>query len=817
MERSEKNSTGGQNGSKKHAMFCVLAEFDLLEGSVVRYQHPKVPSQGRIATFPSENAHESHSNRQVVGIISPIQLLQRMPPSFASDSFLAEAMLPEGSHSRLRDKTVFMLPQHQHSTDGNDFKQKGDSIADKADTKDEQRFQPVPCIWIYLKTRSIARVAIQNAEPRSDSQPFVLWIVPHSCLLAKKDDKVKRGSVTKAVAVCSPHTFIHALEPVINLALEELLQQSSPEMDRDIIKELYERINAMVIPSRYTGLSGVQKALIRASRLRPAHMRPMPDLKLQIRWRSEDVVTTVPPVVGEDEIGKARLLVLLQRFDKDFMTIFNAMLLERRVLFIGHNLPASDVVEHVLAACLLISPPLSGVKRRVFPYTSLTNLDTLLNTKGYVAGVTNPIFAQREAWWDVCCDLNTGKVTMAASYKEDLKADPAEAARRRSSTTTTAPSSSKPVKADTTIEAPTTIATTKAGGRTARSSSGVGSKEGGGKHSNSLRGSSSRSVSRNSSRDQRSSSSTVVYKPSRQSAAAAAAAAAATAPDGAAAAADIPAERFHDIKKYDNEFAGEVRVGLTMGRGEVWVREMMTAYTQRVVDMAFGDSSAGEATLSANHVRIRMLKDTTQFRRHAEQRASRKFSGPCGEESGKVARFVRRLQHEARSLKKDGFVEILDYFLSTLDNNEKLIQLLTLLPESQGGLYPIAICLLHSSRQVQEKALQLLRRFDAFREGALWLSSLNFFLMRTYMRSKIQYDAEHKGETGGAGSTEIKQKEQLQRKSDHNTIWIPAGEGVPPAPVQATRRTSVLLKETPEATNDYVADIIEKAQVKRKQ
>mmetsp|Transcript_24971 Transcript_24971/g.41885 ORF Transcript_24971/g.41885 Transcript_24971/m.41885 type:complete len:90 (-) Transcript_24971:103-372(-) len=89
--------------------------------------------------------------------------------------------------------------------------------------------------------------------------------------------------------------------------------------------------------------------------------------------------------------------------------------------------------------------------------------------------------------------------------------------------------------------------------------------------------------------------------------------------------------------------------------------------------------------------------------------------------------------------------------------------------------------------------------------------------MRTYMRSKIQYDAEHKGETGGAGSTEIKQKEQLQRKSDHNTIWIPAGEGVPPAPVQATRRTSVLLKETPEATNDYVADIIEKAQVKRKQ
>jgi hypothetical protein len=31
---------------------------------------------------------------------------------------------------------------------------------------------------------------------------------------------------------------------------------------------------------------------------------------------------------------------------------------------------------------------------------------------GYIAGVVNPMFAERMEWWDVLCDVATGKVTV---------------------------------------------------------------------------------------------------------------------------------------------------------------------------------------------------------------------------------------------------------------------------------------------------------------------------------------------------------------------------------------------------------------------
>lgn len=39
------------------------------------------------------------------------------------------------------------------------------------------------------------------------------------------------------------------------------------------------------------------------------------------------------------------------------MTIYNAVLTGRRVLFVGYNHPAGEICEIVLAACALVSPP----------------------------------------------------------------------------------------------------------------------------------------------------------------------------------------------------------------------------------------------------------------------------------------------------------------------------------------------------------------------------------------------------------------------------------------------------------------------------
>ena len=63
----------------------------------------------------------------------------------------------------------------------------------------------------------------------------------------------------------------------------------------------------------------------------------------------------------------------------------------------------------VLSCPLLVCPPLDNVLARCFPYTTLNNLD-FLNIDGFVAGTTNPIFESHAEWWDVLCDLDSGKV-----------------------------------------------------------------------------------------------------------------------------------------------------------------------------------------------------------------------------------------------------------------------------------------------------------------------------------------------------------------------------------------------------------------------
>ncbi len=55
------------------------------------------------------------------------------------------------------------------------------------------------------------------------------------------------------------------------------------------------------------------------------------------------------------------------------MLIFEAVMLEKRVLFFGgKSTSIQELGEFVQAAALLVSPPMFGVLRRVFPYCSLS-------------------------------------------------------------------------------------------------------------------------------------------------------------------------------------------------------------------------------------------------------------------------------------------------------------------------------------------------------------------------------------------------------------------------------------------------------------
>lgn len=59
------------------------------------------------------------------------------------------------------------------------------------------------------------------------------------------------------------------------------------------------------------------------------------------------------------------------------MHIYNGLLSQKRILFVGFDCSAGEVCEYVLSTCSLICPPLTGLVKKAFPYTNLTYLDFL--------------------------------------------------------------------------------------------------------------------------------------------------------------------------------------------------------------------------------------------------------------------------------------------------------------------------------------------------------------------------------------------------------------------------------------------------------
>lgn len=71
------------------------------------------------------------------------------------------------------------------------------------------------------------------------------------------------------------------------------------------------------------------------------------------------------------------MITLIKKFGNQVMIIYNALLAQKRIIFLGFDCSAGEVCEYTLAACSLVCPPLKGFAERAFPYTNLTYLDFL--------------------------------------------------------------------------------------------------------------------------------------------------------------------------------------------------------------------------------------------------------------------------------------------------------------------------------------------------------------------------------------------------------------------------------------------------------
>lgn len=272
------------------------------------------------------------------------------------------------------------------------------------------------------------------------------------------------------MAICTRHPFLHIYKPLLLLALEEYFR--APVIET--LAALYNALNAMdlsLLP-KLSPLEGfvlqatdakdmfIEKfeRMIRRRKAEDAERDSLPsatsagsvpnrknyapprdthEFESKVLYNGIPVPIKVPTALNPETVGDFSLIKLIQTFSTPHTTspqpfalhphlttsgafthpiivLVNALLTQKRIIFIGHNRPSSEVAEAVLAACALASGGLlRGFVRHAFPYTDLTKVDDLLKVPGFIAGVTNPAFSYKPEWWDLLCDLPTGRMKIS--------------------------------------------------------------------------------------------------------------------------------------------------------------------------------------------------------------------------------------------------------------------------------------------------------------------------------------------------------------------------------------------------------------------
>jgi len=238
------------------------------------------------------------------------------------------------------------------------------------------------------------------------------------------------------------------LMPRLSLLERHLLQASD---NKDLFVEKFEQMIQMRIAEDRGEPPDDVVAMSRSPEKRPdltrngtkAHVvahstysvpRDTREFETKVMYNGIPIPIKVPVAISPETVGDFSLIKLIQTFSDPhtkspqpfalhphlttggpythpIIVLVNAMLTQKRVIFLGHNRPSGEVAEAVLAACALASGGvLRGFTRHAFPYTDLSKIDDLLKVPGFIAGVTNPTFENHPEWWDLLCDLPTGRM-----------------------------------------------------------------------------------------------------------------------------------------------------------------------------------------------------------------------------------------------------------------------------------------------------------------------------------------------------------------------------------------------------------------------
>nr|RBQ89637.1 hypothetical protein FVER53263_05435 [Fusarium verticillioides] len=420
-----------RSSTENHVEYILVASFDIDRGPVMEHQYP-------VAITGDEN-------------------------------MLAELMLPDQAHARNQDWTIFFLHKDTSQEEEDEErkvkenrkqrrKRRRGRAAGTIDEGDEENEEDLPeDEW---EDDDEDDTESTDSEPEGGEGPPLIYVLNLPLLLLALEEYFKAPvPETLAMLYDSVNAMDLSLMPKLSLLERHLLQASD---NKDLFVEKFEQMIQMRIaedqreeaadqsldatrsPTKLTGISRAgTKAHVEGGQSIYSVPRDTHEFESKVMYKGIPIPIKVPVAVMPETVGDFSLIKLIQNFSDShqkspqpfalhphlttngvnthpIIVLANALLTQKRIIFLGYNMPSGEVAEAVLAACALASGGiLRGFTRHAFPYTDLTKIDDLLNVPGFIAGVTNPTFELHPEWWDVLCDLPSGRV------KISTKIDPA--------------------------------------------------------------------------------------------------------------------------------------------------------------------------------------------------------------------------------------------------------------------------------------------------------------------------------------------------------------------------------------------------------
>ncbi|KAF3063716.1 Protein mesA [Daldinia childiae] len=441
-----------RESSENHVEYILVASFDIDRGPVMEHQYPVAITGDENMLAELMLPDQVHSRTQDWTIF----FLHKDTTQEDDDEEKKDKAERRKRRKLKKDRAAGIINGDDDTNDEQDEDEEDDDWDDDESTDSEpEGGEGPPLIYVlnlvYTRhDKSVKRGAVVKAMAICTRHPF-LHIYKPLLLLALEEYYKSPVPETLALLYEAVNNMDLSLMPKLNLLERYLLQASS---NQDLFVEKFERmIQRRIVQDKAEGVGepfdasrsppkpqGISRAGTKAhleGQSAYSVPRDTHEFESKVMYKGIPIPVKVPTAIMPETVGDFSLIKLIQTFSEPhakstqqfsihthlttngpgthpIIVLANALLTQKRIIFVGHNMPSGEVAEAVLAACALASGGLlRGFTRHAFPYTDLTKVDDLLKVPGFIAGVTNPTFELHPEWWDLLCDLQTGRMKIS--------------------------------------------------------------------------------------------------------------------------------------------------------------------------------------------------------------------------------------------------------------------------------------------------------------------------------------------------------------------------------------------------------------------